>query len=71
MIARAAIVKKAFVNEHVSRIIKNARICITPGGEPYVKIVQNGVTVDKLPIDIQDPANTYTAICKIKDSIIN
>ena len=62
-------IRNALVSENVSNIFRNARICITPGGEPYVKVVQNGFTVDKLPIDVQDAPNTYDAICKIKNSI--
>ena len=48
-----------------------ARICITPGGEPHVKIVHNGHIIDKLYIDIKDRANTYTALCALKDKILN
>lgn len=48
-----------------------ARICITPGGEPHVKVVQNGYVVDKLLIDIKDRANTYEALCVLKDKIRN
>lgn len=46
-----------------------ARICITPGGEPHVKVVQNGHVVDKILIDIKDRANTYMALCVLKDMI--
>ena len=46
-----------------------ARICITPGGEPHVKIVQNGHVVDKIIIDIKDPSNTYKALCVLKERI--
>lgn len=48
-----------------------ARICITPGGEPHVKVVQNGHVVDKILIDIKDRANTYKALCALKDRILN
>ena len=61
-------VTPALKNENVSRIYRNARICITPAGQPYVKVVQNGETIDKLHIEIIDRANTYKALCVIKDS---
>lgn len=48
-----------------------ARICITPGGEPHVKVVQNGHVVDKILIEINDRANTYRALCALKDKIWN
>ena len=48
-----------------------ARICITPSGEPHVKVVQDGYVVDKLNIDIRDRANTYTALCTLKDKILS
>lgn len=63
-----AVVGRALKNENVSRIHRNARICITPAGQPYVKVVQNGETVDKLHIEVVDRANTYKALCVIKDS---
>ena len=46
-----------------------ARICITPGGEPHVKIINNGHVVEKLIVDIRDPENTYKALCALKDKI--
>jgi len=48
-----------------------ARVCITPGGEPHVKIVHNGHVVDKFIIDIRDPENTYKALCALKDKILS
>ena len=48
---------------------KFARICVTPGGEPHVKIVHNGHVIEKLFIDIQDPSNTFKALCVLKDRI--
>ena len=46
-----------------------ARICIDPGGDPHVKVIQNGYVVDKLPVDIQFPENTYKALCALKEKI--
>lgn len=54
----------------IVKLYKHARICITPGGEPHVKIIQNGEVVDKLHIDIRDSANTYMALCALKDKIV-
>ena len=56
--------------ESVVKLYRHARICITPGGEPHVKIINNGEVVDKLHIDIKDRSNTYKALCALKDKII-
>ena len=48
-----------------SAAFRHARLCITPGGVPHVKIVHDGNVVDKLTIDIVDPTNTYNAAKKI------
>ena len=50
---------------------RTARICITPDKETHVKIVHDGYVIDNLPIDISDRANTYTAICALKDKILS
>lgn len=44
---------------------KVGRICITPGGVPHIKVVQNGHVIDKLLIDIKDPENTCKAVIAI------
>ena len=64
------VVKTALKNDTVPAIYRNARICMTPGGEPYVKVVQNGETIDKLKIVVMDSENTRNALEAIKKNLL-
>lgn len=64
------VVKTALKNDTVPTIYRNARICMTPGGEPYVKVIQNGETIDKLKIVVMDSDNTRNALEAIKKNLL-
>tara|TARA_Y100001954_G_C15619650_1_gene507110 strand:+ start:524 stop:745 length:222 start_codon:yes stop_codon:yes gene_type:complete len=63
-------VRTAIASFASTSYFKNARVCITPGGVPYVKVVHNGHVVEKLHIEVLDKDNTYSALCALSEKCL-